>query len=111
MNFKKKYGISLLLGLGLYVSPVIFDFANHISDSRIIFISGIVIFSSSIWEYWDPEATKWPAIFIGLSGLVVTISGFLLGSMGHTHLLILGIVAGVPTTLLGAREYMRTRPD
>lgn len=108
MNLKNMYGISLLLGLGLYLSPAILGFANHISDSRISFISGIVIFSSSIWEYGDPGATKWPAIFIGLSGLVVTVSGFFLGSMGHTHLLIIGIVIGVPTTLLGARDYMRT---
>lgn len=57
------------------------------------------------------HATKWPAILISLSGIVAVTGSLLLGGMGHTHLFRVGVVIGLPVTLLGAREYLRTRPE
>ena len=103
--------ITLLLGLGLYLSPAILGFADHIPDSRISILPGMVIMSVAFWKFGDPDAGKWPPILLCLSGITVIAGSLLLGGMGHTHLLKIGIVTGVPTTLLGAWKFMRKRDE
>jgi hypothetical protein len=103
--------ITLLLGVGLYLFPAILGFAEHIPDSRISILPGMVIISVAFWKFGDPDTGKWPAVLMCLSGIVAVVGSLLLGGMGHTHLLKTGVATGVPVILLGAREYRRTRPE
>ncbi|MFQ5435212.1 MAG: hypothetical protein ACE5FD_10080 [Anaerolineae bacterium] len=104
--------VTLLLGVGLFLSPAILGFADHIPDSRISILPGMVIMSVAFWKFGNPDAGKWPPILLCLSGITVIAGSLLLGGIGgHTHLIVVGFVTGVPVILLGARGYMRTRPE
>lgn len=111
MILKNRFGIYFLLVIGLYLSPAFLGFANHLTDSRIVFILGTIILCASVWEYGDPENTNWPTFLVATSAIMLILSGFLLGSMGHIYLFGVGLIIGVPILLFEVLKFMYTRSE
>jgi len=99
------YWITLLTGLGLFISPFVFDVALHLVDARTSIILGIVIGSASIMGFGDLRTPRWVPIVIGLAGSLAIISGVLLAVFGHPRLFWSSVLLGAMTLAIGLRQY------
>ncbi len=103
------YWLTLLAGLGLFLSPFVLGIASHMADVRLGILFGLVIVSASLWEFGEPGRTRWPAVIICLGGLAVVVASFILGALGHTHMLGAGMALGTTAAVLGMRGFVRHR--
>ncbi len=103
------YWLTLLVGLGLYLSPLVLGITTHVADMRLGILFGMIIVLASLWEFGDPGRTCWPAAIICLGGLAVVVASFLLGTLGHTRMFGAGLALGATAVALGVRGLTRKR--
>lgn len=101
------FWFTLLVGFGLYLSPLILGIATHVPDVRLGLVLGMTIGTASFWGLFDEQAGRWPAAIICLAGLMTVMTALLLSTDGHTRWLSAALPLGSLAAGLGAWAWRR----
>ena len=92
---RRIHWLALTLGLGLYVSSILFGYQNHNAEMRMIMFLGLIISTASFWNLFAEEVSVIPVLVIFVAGCALMGVAFFQGILGDTHSLFTALPAGV----------------